>query len=194
MDRPKLDINISPDDFKNYYWLKEELVVFCRQNGIDHSGGKADISGRIMLFLETGIKTTKKAAKKPEKSSGFDWNTETLSPSTIITDDYKNTQNVRGFFAKEIGKQFSFNVQFMDWMKENTGKTLADAVNEWKKIHAQKKDKNYKTNIAPQFEYNKYIRAFMTDNPDKTLKDAINCWKKKRSRKGTNEYEKSDLE
>lgn len=194
MNRPPLNKNISLDDFSNYYWLKEELVSLCKQLGINSSGGKIEISKRIEHFLATGFVEEKISKRQLQKHSNFNWNTEPLSLSTIITDNYKNTQNVRTFFTQHIGKHFSFNVSFMNWMKENTGKTLESAINEWNKIHNQRKDKSNQTEIAPQFEYNKYIRAFLADNPDKTIKEAISCWKRKRNKKGTNEYERGDLE
>ena len=194
MSRPRLDENISPAEFREYYWLKEELVAFCREVGIDCSGAKSDISDRIEAFLRTGVKPQKAVAKKLETLSSFDWNNEVLSPATVITDNYKNTQNVRKFFTQHIGTHFSFNVQFMNWTKANVGETLETAIAEWKRIHIQKKDKNIKTEIAPQFEYNRYIRDFLADNPDKTIAEAIHFWKLKKSRKGTNRYEKGDLE
>jgi len=54
MSRPKLDKEISINDFKDYYWLKEELVGFCRAIGINRSGGKIAIYNRIITFLENG--------------------------------------------------------------------------------------------------------------------------------------------
>ena len=103
MNRPVLNTNISFDDFKNYYWLKEELVFFCKKIGIDHFGGKIEISKRIESFLLTGVVIKKAKMESKNKLSKFDWNTEQLSLSTIITDNYRNTQNVRQFFT-EIGR------------------------------------------------------------------------------------------
>ena len=42
---------MSIKDFKDYYWLKEELQNFCRGNGISASGSKLEISERIETFL-----------------------------------------------------------------------------------------------------------------------------------------------
>lgn len=55
-ERPELSLNISVDTFKNYYYLKEELVDFCRQNGLQTSGSKQELTERIACFLETGKK------------------------------------------------------------------------------------------------------------------------------------------
>lgn len=194
MDRPELDKYISLQDFKDFYWLKEELVTFGKKIGIDTSGGKIDITERIAEYIQSGFVIKKANSRKQSRTSKFDWNSEALSLDTIITDSYKNTENVRKFFLENIGNHFSFNVLFMNWTKENIGASLKDAIEEWKKIHELKKDKNYKTDIAPQFEYNRYMRAFLADNTDKTRKDAMKYWKLKRAKRGTNEYEKTDFD
>ena len=194
MTRPTLSKNLSKSDFLDFYWLKEELVEFCRHNGINASGGKIEISQRIALFLETGEVIKKSGGSKPKKSSRFDWNNEILSMETILTDSYKNGENVRAFFKREIGNSFHFTVTFMDWIKQNYGKTLSDAVEEWNRIEQLKKDPTFKTEIAPQFEYNQYMRAFLKDNPTLSAKDAMHYWKLKRNLRGSNQYSKEDLD
>ena len=192
--KPKLNKNISLKDFKDYYWLKEELIAFCREVGINRSGGKIEIATRIEKYLESGEIITRTEAKKPKGTSTFDWGKEKLELNTIITDSYRNSTNVRKFFIDAIGNHFKFNTEFMDWMKNNHGKTLADAVEQWKKIGSLKSSKDYQTTIAPQFEYNTYIRDFLADNPKLSTKDAMFCWKTKRDMPGTKKYEKNDLE
>lgn len=54
-NRPNLDRNISLADFNDFFWLKEELVVFCKRVGISTSGGKIEISDRIRRYILTGI-------------------------------------------------------------------------------------------------------------------------------------------
>jgi len=191
MDRPKLDKNITLEDFKNYYWLKEELVNFCRELGINKTGGKLDIVYRIEKYLVTGETITMPEKKKT--NSKFDWNTANLDLNTLITDNFKCTENVRNFFKKAIGDYFKFNVPFMKWTKANTEMTLRDAMEKWKEIERLQKDRNHKTEIAPQFEYNTYIRDFMEDNPKRSIKDAINCWNMKRNLPGARKYGKEDV-
>jgi hypothetical protein len=190
--RPELNGDISLKDFKDFYWLKEELVSFCKKNEIDCSGGKIEIANRIIYFLETGKKDKQHKAQKSK--SNFDWNVENLSRTTIITDNYKNTENVRRFFTAEIGTHFKFNVLFMNWMKQNIGKTLQDAADEWNRIQLLKKDKNYQSEIDSQFEYNAYMRDFLKDNPSLTTKDARKYWTLKRETRGSKKYAKSDLQ
>lgn len=189
LPRPILNTTISVTDFTSFYWLKSELVDFCRENNLSVLGGKNEIMARIELFLRSGVKELEKE-KRIKHNSRFDWNREKLTLDTVITDNYKNTQNVRKFFIQNIGKEFAFNVKFMDFMKANIGKTLRDAGVEWKRL---KRDRTPQK-IASQFEYNAYIRDFLKDNPGKNLKDAIKFWKIKRNFPGKREYKKSDLD
>lgn len=69
------------------------------------------------------------------KLNQFDWHSEKLNPSTKINSTYKNTQNVRRFFKQNIGEHFHFTRDFMKFMKENTGKTLSEAADEWKRMY-----------------------------------------------------------
>lgn len=190
MTKPILNKTISIIDFRDNYWLKKELIDLCREIGINQSGGKLDIVARIERFLEVGEIITVSSQKKTKISSSFDWNNEELSLGVVITDSYKNTENVREFFKKLIGKHFRFNVEFMNWMKSNVGKTLEDAAVEWREIALRKKNNSGKKVIAPQFEYNTYIRDFLADNPSLSIKDAIKSWKIIRDMPGKKIYEK----
>ncbi len=191
--RPALDENITLKNFKDYYWMKAELVSFCRLTGINCTGSKGEITDRIILFLNTGRILVKPKNRSAGKQTGYDWKKEPLTLNTPITDNYSNTANVRDFFTQQIGRHFKLNVEFMNWMKSNSGKTLGDAVIEWKRLFALKKEKKGKTKIYPQFEYNTYIRDFFRENSGLQLNDGIQCWKYKKSQPGNNIYEASDL-
>ncbi len=191
--RPRLTPKLKASEFLDFYWLKEELVAFCRSQGLPVSGNKELLTKRIATWLRSG--TVESTRKSPAKTtSTFDWHCETLSKKTRLTDSYKNTQNVRRFFKKEIGDHFSFNVTFMAWLKANEGKTLADAIDQWHQIRSERSAPGFEPTIAPQFEYNAYIQAFMKANPRRKRADAVACWKEKKSRRGHNRYQKSDLQ
>jgi len=191
--RPKLNKKISLKDFQDFYWLKKELSEFCKAAGISTSGSKIELNQRISHFLKTGIKTTALPKTSKPSTSKFDWSNEKLSLKTVITDNYKNTENVRTFFKKEIGNQFKFNVHFMNWMKANTGKTLQDAIAQYAIIKTAKKSNTIPKEIAPQFEYNRYIRDFLKDNPKLNRKVGIELWNIKKKIRGNNIYTKEDL-
>lgn len=190
-NRPELNTKISIQDFRNFYWYKEELIDFCRVENLDIRGEKIEIARRIEKYITTGKREVYKINKS--SISKFDWNTEKLTAETEITDNYKNTENVREFFKNQIGKKFKFDVKFMNWMKTAHGKTLGDAIEKWISITNEMRVGISHKQIPPQFEYNTYIRDFMNDNPNSTLHDAIKCWKTKKMIPGDNKYSKSDL-
>ena len=55
-NRPKLELNMSSSDFLNYYYLKDEMVQFCKQYGLQPTGSKENIVRRIAHYLDTGEK------------------------------------------------------------------------------------------------------------------------------------------
>ena len=184
-DRPALDRNLDSKTFRDFYYLKEELVNFCRENGLPVSGGKIEITDRIAYFLDTG--KVRSAPKARKKAATID----NISEDTIIETDFVCSEKHRAFFREHIGSGFSFNVVFQKWLKNNTGKTYKEAIEAYYQIIEDKK--KGKTKIDKQFEYNTYIRDFFADNQGKSLEEAIKCWKYKKQLQGHNRYERSDL-
>ena len=185
--RPDPESQPDGQSFREYYYLKEELVAFCRDHHLPASGGKQELTERIACFLDTG-KVLQPAEKRPAAHRTA---VPDLTRSSIIEDGFVCTETHRAFFKKEIGNSFSFNVQFQQWLKSNAGKTYGDAITAYHEILEAKK--TGKSSIGKQFEYNAYIRDFFADNPGKTLEDAIRCWKYKKSLKGHHRYERTDL-
>ena len=185
--RPELTRDLDSRTFREYYYLKEELAAFCRNNHLPSSGGKHELTERIAGFLDTGDVrqpvTRRPAARKAQLTD--------ISRDSIIERNFVCTEMHRAFFKKEIGNSFSFNVLFQQWLKAHAGKTYADAVDAYYEILEKKK--TGKASIGRQFEYNTYIRDFFADNTGKTLDEAIRCWKYKKRLKGRHRYERSDL-
>lgn len=184
--RPNLTKDICIESFEDFYWLKEELQAFCRENGISASGSKIEISDRIETFLRTGEikKTTRKLKANIKKEPQVE-----LSLDTVITENHRCSQNVRVFFKTVIPK-FHFSTYIQNYFKSNVGKTYRDVVNAWYEEEDRKKDPLYKKNIAPQFEYNQFIRDFFADpnNQGKSRGEAIEAWNETKKRPGSNKY------
>ena len=186
--RPELNIKITSKQFLNFYWLKAELISFCRNIDISSSGGKQEMTDRITCFLDTGkVGKTVNSSKRTVSVKGFE-----LALDSIINESYKSDQKHRAFFKRVIGDHFKFNTSFMNWMKVNIGKTYKDAVNEWQCLFKDKQA-GKKLQIPSQFEYNQYTRDFFSANPGSCRADAIGCWKYKKSQPGINKYEDKDL-
>ncbi|MBQ1535925.1 MAG: SAP domain-containing protein [Ruminococcus sp.] len=184
-ERPELSRDISAEVFRNYYYLKEELVKFCRKYDLQTTGSKQELTDRIAYFLETGKKKSASSKRIQAESIGE------ITENTLIEANIVCSEKHRAFFKERIGKTFSFNVAFQKWLKSNAGKTYADAIQAYYAILEEKKKS--KTVIDKQFEYNTYIRDFFADNKGMSLENAIKCWKYKKSLKGHNRYEKTDL-
>lgn len=184
MDRPDLCKELDGETFRSFYYLKEELVNFCRKSGLPVSGGKLELTERIVHYLDTGevMAATPKPVRKKSVS--------VITGDTRIEPNFVCSEKHRAFFKEQIGKGFSFNVLFQKWLKENEGKTYAQAIEAYHQIMEAKK--TGKTEIGRQFEYNTYIRAFFADNPGAGLEEAICCWNYKKSLQGHNRYERAD--
>lgn len=184
-ERPDLNTNLDSKTFREYYYLKEELVDFCRKHNLQSTGGKLELTDRIAEFLDTGKRNTATHTKRKSPSVGV------ITLDTVIESNFVCSEKHRAFYKEQIGNSFSFNVLFQKWLKGNAGKTYRDSIDAYYQILEEKKKK--KTTIDKQFEYNTYIRDFFADNKDKTLEQAIKCWKYKKSLKGHNKYEREDL-
>ena len=194
--RPDPTTITSGAELRRWYWLKSELVTLCQFHGLTYAGQKFDILDRIAHFLDTGEKQSPRQPRA-KTTSRFDWHSEPLTPDTRITDSYKNTQNVRRFFLAECGPAFKFNRLFMAWMTSNTGKTLADAVQEYKRLAAQAAQPGYQSEIAHHNQFNKYTRDFLAAHPDADMALVRKVWAAKRalpSETGRHVYEPGDLE
>ncbi|NHF59166.1 hypothetical protein FK220_007430 [Flavobacteriaceae bacterium TP-CH-4] len=192
--RPLFEDIKSGTEFKRWYWLKEELVDICKHSNLPYSGGKFELQDRIAYALDNNGELLQKTTLK--KDSKFDWAKANLTLETIITDNVTFGPNFRRFMKDHIGRRFSCHSDFMDWVKSNSGKTLKDAIEQWKVLEDRKKNPNFKREIADHNMYNQYTRDFLKDNPGTTIRDAKKYWLLKRqlpTDTGFIRYEPSDL-
>ncbi len=193
--RPPIAKVGSGSELKRWYWRKAELIAYARDLGVPVSGAKFALLDRIAHYLDTGSSEVSSLGKKTP-SSRFDWRSAQLSPETKITDSYRNTQNVRAFFAAELGEAFRFNIAFMEWVKTNTGKTLKDACEAYREIEREASKPGSQTQIKRHNQFNQYVRDFLAANPDKSMSDARDYWSRKTqlpSETGRHVYEEVDL-
>lgn len=105
--RPELTKEINIEDFKRYYWLKEELQSFCRGQGIDANSSKIVLTNRISTNILTGeVGEIEEIASK----STVKQQQRGLSLDTVITDNHRCTQTARHFFKSVIPKFHFFYI------------------------------------------------------------------------------------
>lgn len=191
--RPAIETITTGAELRRWYWLKTDLVGRARDLGLKTAGGKFDILDRIAAFLDTGEVL---AEPKRKVTSDFDWHSAPLDDATRLTDSYKNSQNVRRYFKSRLGDGFKFNIEFMAWLKANTGKTLADACDEYRAMKAREATPGFQSDIAHHNQFNQYTRDFLADNPGAGMDAVRRVWAskiKQPSETGRHVYHRSDL-
>ena len=191
--RPSISKISNSKELRRWYWRKDELLPFARKLGLKTTGGKFEILERIGHFIDTGH-APKEAPHTPR--SKYNWHSAPLDDSTLITDNYKNTQNVRRYFISALGEGFKFNIAFMDWIKENSGRTLKDACHAYRAIKAQQNTPGFTTKIKSHNQFNQYTRDFLDAHPDLTMDDVRRIWARKIQRPsedGRHVYHPDDL-
>lgn len=126
-------------------------------------------------------------------SSKVNWSRRYLTVDMVIEEGIIKAHNFKAFMKEHVGATFYFNLEFTNWMNNNIGKTLGDAVEEWKRLDILSKDENFEGTVIPHEVYKQYMRDFFKDNPNKTVKVARKYWKIKRTMPGDLKYSKADL-
>jgi len=171
--RPKLCIYTPESEFLKWYWLKSELISFCREIRLKQYGIKEDLTERIAAFLgkrETTINSLGNLSRK------HDTTPEYLTLHTIVVPGFRLSSKLRSFFVEHIGNSFHFNQTLRDFFKEPAGQNLSVAINLYIKSQSVKPRP-----IGAQFEYNKHIRDFFVINPSSSIKEAQLSWWNKRN-------------
>lgn len=106
MERPVLNKTLDSKTFRDFYYLKEELVDFCRKNHLPVSGGKVELTERIAYYLDTGRVLPPLKARR--KASAV----QNITEETAIEDDFVCSEKHRAFFKERIGGSFSLTPAF----------------------------------------------------------------------------------
>lgn len=184
--RPELNPNLDYELFKSFYWLKQELIKFCRTNKLLTTGSKIELTTRIYLFLKTGekeISLTKSTRKTLDSANDLTLDTPVIN--------YKNNLKTRQFFTKHIGSHFHFNSYLRKFTNEKpiNGLTYGDLIHGWIAEEDRKKSPNYTNTIDKQFQYNQFIHDFFIHEHNKTLQEAIKAWNAVKAVSGECTYE-----
>ena len=98
-DRPELNKNLSGAAFREWYWLKEELTAFLKENGLPATGSKTELADRIACFLDTGKVDAPKLARKASPKPVGD-----ITLDTTIEENFVCAEKHRAFFKTQLGE------------------------------------------------------------------------------------------
>jgi len=101
IDRPNIDNKINGDTFRSFYYLKEELVDFCRSNGIPTSGGKIELTDRIAYYLDTGKILPTNIVKRVKSIT-----TEIINEESEIEANFVCSEKHRAFLRTKLANLF----------------------------------------------------------------------------------------
>lgn len=99
-ERPSLDKQLDSKTFRDFYYLKEELIGFCRKNGLPTAGGKLEITERVACFLETGRVLSAGTAKKKITTIS------SITEDTKIEANFVCSERHRAFFKSILETAF----------------------------------------------------------------------------------------
>ncbi|MFM8396263.1 MAG: DUF6434 domain-containing protein [Pirellula sp.] len=164
--RPKLSRRLTEDRFLQHYWLKRELVEFCRSFGLPSSGSKEQLTNRVADHL-----AGRTMSAIPRKSSRKDPLPDTLTVRTKIGAGWRCSHQLRAFFVAHFGSGFRFNEAIRKFIATGQGKTLGQALEVYRE--------SLKTEAKPigsQFQYNRHMRQFKLDHPGASHAQAVAAW------------------
>ena len=189
--RPKFDEITSFDEFKKYYWYRDELSQICKSLGLEYRGIKQELNHIIEQYFKGNL--IKKSSIKNRKKQ-----VENITLDTPLL---------------ECG--FSFNAKFREYFSTLTGispfKFTADMATAWRKV---KSEKNIKFTIEDLLkvyygksdyakydnsvcQWNQFLKDFCADensrNYSNKLKVASILWKEVRNSEKEKIYSKNLL-
>ena len=177
MGRPEFSEIKDFDEFRKYYWYREELIQICKDLGLKAGGSKIELndvikayfSGQKILPEKKRIKRTKTTIKELTLDTG------------LIECGFTFGNRFREFFAEQTGvRPFKFNVDMVasaKAVKENGDEsfTLGDLLD----IYYGKR--TYVKYDKSALQWNKFVKDFCADDAtkiyDERLKAAAALWK-----------------
>ena len=171
-ERPELTPALTGDEFRRWYWLKDELIDFARSLQLRTAGSKAVLTDRIAAALD-GLPfveptTTTRVAQQLAPP---------LDATTLIPHGQRCSQVVRAWFFEQVGPGFRFDAPMREYFAAADGtSTLGDALTHW---HATRDRAGGA--IGEQFEYNRFTRRWHEDNPDGDRAALLAAWREYRS-------------
>lgn len=167
--RPELSSSLAEEEFLRWYWLKQELEEFAREQLIRATGSKELLTNRIAAHLGG------RAFNEPvsvRRASGQQL-AGPLTASTHIPAGQRSSQVVRDWMAEQVGSTFHFDAEMREFFARSDGtKTMQDALDHWWATRGQTRKV-----IDDQFEYNRFTRAWHEEYPGGSREDLLADWR-----------------
>ncbi|MCC5791935.1 MAG: hypothetical protein JJT82_04895 [Legionellaceae bacterium] len=185
---PPLVSGLNAEVFRQHYYDKQELMVFCREKGISTTGLKEDLNKRIETYLRTGHVIVAKPvshSSKPDSQGGLRLDKRVVN--------YKSDPTTRAFFEKHIPdfKGFSALVQKQIKLRLAEGDefTYGDAIEMHKQFMRDKQSGRLTTVAHDSCQYNQFFMDYKAD-VDPKLHSNKEAWMLVRQSAGPKTYQR----
>ena len=176
LERPPLSPSLDAAEFRRWYWLKQELVDFAKQEGLVTTGDKPTLAKRIALFLNGAEPQAASTTMKTVRQTISTRLPEPLTSQTVLGPKQASSQQLRTFFTEAIGLRFSYDIHMRTFLASNATKTLGEAVAHW---HATRN--TAKPETLPQLELVRFTKAWHHAHPEDTQVECRAAWKQYKS-------------
>ena len=103
---------------RSFYYLKQELADFCKENGLLALGSKAELTDRIAYFFDTGKVLKAFVERKTSVNIG------TLTEDTVIEPNIVCSEKHRAFFSEKNRKRLFFQCSVSEMAESKRRKDL----------------------------------------------------------------------
>lgn len=189
--RPKFDEITSFDEFKKYYWYRDELSQICKSLGLEYRGIKQELNHIIEQYFKGNL--IKKSSIKNRKKQ-----VENITLDTPLLEcNFSFNTKFREYFSDLIGvSQFKFNADMATaWRKVKSEKNISFTIGDLLKVYYGESDyAKYDNSVC---QWNQFFKDFCADecsgNYSNKLKVASIIWKEVRDSKHEKIYSKDLL-
>lgn len=155
--RPEFYDMKSFNEFKKYYWYRDELAKLCKQLGIRHNGTKQDFNHYIEEYFKGNLVKKQKVQVLKKISD------EITMDCPLLDCGFSFNTKFREFFAKQTNiANFKFNADMAAaWRKVKQQNNKSFTIRNMLDIYYHKS--NYACYDAVSCEWNKFLKDFCAD-------------------------------
>ena len=189
--RPKFDEITSFDEFKKYYWYRDELSQICKSLGLEYRGTKQELNHIIEQYFKGNL--IKKSSIKRKKKR-----VEVVTLNTPLLEcGFSFNAHFREYFSTLTDvSPFKFTADMATaWRKVKRENDLSFTIQDMLKVYYGKSDyAKYDNSVC---QWNQFLKDFCADessgNYSNKLKVASIIWKEVRDSKNEKIYSKELL-
>ena len=189
--RPEFEKITSFDEFKKYYWYREEISQICKSLGLEYRGTKQELNHIIEQYFKGNLikKSSIKNTKKQVENITLD--------TPLLECGFSFNAKFREYFSALTGiSPFKFTADMATaWRKVKSEKNIKFTIEDLLKVYYGKSDyAKYDNSVC---QWNQFLKDFCADensrNYSNKLKVASILWKEVRNSEKEKIYSKNLL-